>query len=79
MTYAGRHQSVGTPGSETPDTELVEAARAWAADDPDPQTRAELDAVIAAATSGDAAARDELADRMSTASRRPSGERRGWL
>ncbi|KGN41152.1 phospho-sugar mutase [Knoellia aerolata] len=65
MTYAGRHQSPGTPDSETPDAELVEAARAWAADDPDPQTRAELEAVIAAASGGDAAARDDLADRMS--------------
>ena len=49
----------------TPDPSLLDAARAWAADDPDPQTRAELEAVVQAATSGDAAATDDLADRMS--------------
>lgn len=33
-------------------TELLTAARAWAADDPDPQTRAELEAVIDAVEKG---------------------------
>jgi phosphomannomutase len=48
-----------------PDASLLEAARAWAADDPDPQTRAELEAVVDAASCGDAAATEDLADRMS--------------
>ena len=44
--------------------DLLTAARAWAQDDPDPVTRAELDAVIAAAQAGDEAAADDLADRF---------------
>lgn len=44
--------------------DLLAAARAWAADDPDPQTRAELEGLCAAAESGDAAAAEELADAM---------------
>jgi len=41
---------------------LITAARAWAAEDPDPATKAELEALIAAVIdSGD---RDELADRF---------------
>jgi len=39
-------------------TELIDRARAWAAEDPDPETRAELERVIAA---GDT---DDLADRF---------------
>ncbi len=39
-------------------TDLLAAARAWAAEDPDPQTRAELEALIAAEDL------DELADRF---------------
>ncbi len=42
------------------------AARAWLAQDPDAQTRAELAAVIAAAEAGDTAASDDLADRFDT-------------
>ena len=42
-------------------TPLVEHARAWAAEDPDEQTRAELDAVIAAAERGE---ETDLADRF---------------
>ena len=45
--------------------DLLDAARAWAADDPDPQTRAELEAVIAAASEGDEEAMADLADRFS--------------
>ena len=45
--------------------DLLDAARAWAADDPDPQTRAELEAVIAAASEGDEEAVTDLADRFS--------------
>ncbi len=43
---------------------LLAAARAWAADDPDPATRAELEDLADRAGSDDAA-RDELADAMS--------------
>ena len=46
-------------------TSLLADARAWAADDPDGQTRAELEAVIGAAEGGDEAARADLADRFS--------------
>ncbi|MCB1240730.1 MAG: phospho-sugar mutase, partial [Tetrasphaera sp.] len=44
---------------------VLEAARAWAADDPDPVTAAELDAIITAADGGDREAAEDLADRMS--------------
>jgi phosphomannomutase len=44
---------------------LLAAARAWAADDPDPVTRAELEGLADAAAGGDTAAHDELADAMS--------------
>jgi phosphomannomutase len=43
-------------------SELLTTARAWAADDPDPQTRAELESVIAAVESGGDDA--DLADRF---------------
>lgn len=43
-------------------TPLLTAARAWAADDPDPQTRAELEQVIAAVEAGGSEA--DLADRF---------------
>ena len=43
---------------------LRDAALRWLADDPDPATRAELQRVLAAALTGDAAAADDLADRM---------------
>ncbi|MFC7491520.1 MULTISPECIES: phospho-sugar mutase [unclassified Knoellia] len=67
MSYAARHESAPTVPSEagTENDELIAAARAWAADDPDPQTRAELEAVIDEAESGDAAAAADLLDRMS--------------
>jgi phosphomannomutase len=45
--------------SEQPD--LTTRARAWAAEDPDPQTRAELEALL---DRDDPAAREELADRF---------------
>ncbi|MGV1034538.1 MAG: phospho-sugar mutase [Microbacteriaceae bacterium] len=44
--------------------ELLAAARAWSAQDPDPVTRAEAEAIIAAAEAGDAAAQADLADRF---------------
>ena len=43
-------------------SDLLAAARAWAADDPDPQTRAELEAVIARVEDG--AESTDLADRF---------------
>ncbi len=48
------------------DGDLTERARAWVADDPDPQTRAELAALIDRASDGvdAAAARADLADRF---------------
>ncbi|WP_298582602.1 phospho-sugar mutase [uncultured Kocuria sp.] len=45
--------------------QLLDAARAWGAADPDPVTRAELAGLVEAAGTGDAAARAELADRFS--------------
>jgi phosphomannomutase len=41
---------------------LLDTARAWLAEDPDPVTAAELEALIAHAEAGDAEAIDELAD-----------------
>ncbi len=49
----------------TPLTELVTAARAWADDDPDPQTRDELRDLADRTVGGDDGAREELADAMS--------------
>ncbi|GAB6983667.1 phospho-sugar mutase [Nocardioides pyridinolyticus] len=43
-------------------TELLTSARAWAADDPDPQTRAELESAIAAVEAG--GSDEDLADRF---------------
>ena len=67
MTYAGRHESDGSAPSsaETEMSELLDAAGAWASDDPDLETRAELEAVIEAAGAGDVAAIEDLSDRMS--------------
>lgn len=45
--------------------ELVAQARSFAAEDPDTETRAELQALVARVEAGDAAARAELADRFS--------------
>jgi phosphomannomutase len=44
--------------------DLLERVTSWRDDDPDEMTRAELDAVLAAATSGDAEAGADLADRF---------------
>lgn len=46
-------------------TDLVEQARAFADEDPDPDSRAELETLVARVLAGDAAARTELADRFS--------------
>jgi phosphomannomutase len=52
-------------GGDAVSSDLLQAARAWAADDPDPVTRGELEALAAAAESGDHSAAEELADAMS--------------
>ncbi len=44
----------------------IDAAKAWHEQDPDPETRAELEALIPAAEAGDAAAMDALRDRFDT-------------
>jgi phosphomannomutase len=44
--------------------DTLAAARAWLAQDPDPVTRAELDALIARTVAGDAGAAADLADRF---------------
>ena len=41
---------------------LIDTARAWLAEDPDPATAADLAALIAKTQAGDAHAADELAD-----------------
>ncbi len=43
---------------------VLDAARTWAGDDPDPATRGELEGLVARAESGDDAAATELADAM---------------
>jgi len=50
--------------STDPHETVYAAARAWRDDDPDPTTRSELDALLAAAESGDEAAGADLADRF---------------
>ena len=55
------------PGQDTGDhaqDELLTRARAWLDDDPDEATRAELSALVDRAGGGDAAAREDLADRF---------------
>ncbi|MPZ94463.1 MAG: phospho-sugar mutase [Propionibacteriales bacterium] len=46
------------------DSDVLASARAWIAEDPDPDTRAELTALVAAVEGGDAEAAAELADRF---------------
>jgi phosphomannomutase len=50
--------------ADAPLADLLAAARAWAADDPDAVTRAQLDGLASAAESGDEAAAAELTDAM---------------
>jgi len=52
------------PGARDQGVDLRERARAWAADDPDPDTRAELERLLRRTEDGDAAAEDDLADRF---------------
>ncbi|MDF8263034.1 phospho-sugar mutase [Luteipulveratus flavus] len=51
--------------TEASDLSVLDEARAWVADDPDPATRAELEALVAAAEEGDDTARADLQDRFS--------------
>ncbi|KQS14846.1 phosphomannomutase [Curtobacterium sp. Leaf183] len=51
-------------GDLVTDTTPLDAARAWLVQDPDPETRDELDAVVAAAGSGDATALAVLHERF---------------
>jgi len=53
-----------TPPAYAAPLELLERATSWRDDDPDAATRAELDAVIEAAASGDAEVGADLADRF---------------
>lgn len=48
----------------TTDPALLDAARTWIAEDPDPRTREELEQVLARVEAGDAAAAADLADRF---------------
>lgn len=51
-------------GADAAGTAVLDAARAWLAQDPDEVTRAELSAIVDAAASGDEAASADLADRF---------------
>lgn len=50
--------------SASENAELIPQARTWLAEDPDPDTRAELEALLAAVEAGDTAAADDLAARF---------------
>jgi phosphomannomutase len=52
----------GAPGPVVPDPTLLDRARAWLSDDPDPDTRTALDRLLDAAGSGDEGAAVELID-----------------
>ncbi len=52
------------PQTNEVETQRVALAEAWIAQDPDPETRAELAALVEAVRSGDATAASELADRF---------------
>ncbi len=65
MTGAEEPATGVTTGSTSPAVPL-EAARSWLAQDPDPETRDELTAVIAAAEGGDPSAEADLVDRFGT-------------
>ncbi|MFF2370016.1 phospho-sugar mutase [Agromyces sp. NPDC058110] len=57
--------SSGSPSTPSvDDARRIDLARAWAAQDPDPETRVELDELVARVQSGDAAASADLADRF---------------
>ncbi len=50
------------PGPTAPTAALLDTARGWLAEDPDPATAAELSALLSRAEAGDADAAEELAD-----------------
>ncbi|WP_461474618.1 phospho-sugar mutase [Microbacterium sp. HJ5] len=54
------------PAGATDEASVLDRARAWLAQDPDSETRAELRAVIEAAEAGDDAATADLEDRFAT-------------
>ena len=60
------------PQTNAADAERLALAEAWIAQDPDPETRAELAALVEGARTGDARAADELAAQA----RRAEGETR---
>ena len=66
MTYAGRHESADSSASSpvAEHSDLLQAAQAWLDDDPDEQTRDELQSVLDAAGGGDDAALADLSDRF---------------
>ncbi len=53
-------------GQAPRDEALLDAARAWLEQDPDPVTRAELESIVGAAESGSAAHLDDLQNRFAT-------------
>jgi phosphomannomutase len=61
---AAAPKTAATPSAYVAPLKLLERATSWRDDDPDAATRAELDAVIAAAAAGDAEAGADLADRF---------------
>lgn len=63
--YAGRHGSTERADREDFVNELLEVARAWQADDPDPATRTELAALLERAEAGDDVSASEIEDRFS--------------
>ena len=63
--YRGRHVAGDAHSSPEGLDELVNVARWWIDDDPDPTTRDELRSVITAVRAGDEGAADDLADRFS--------------
>jgi phosphomannomutase len=52
------------PPTSEPDPDLLDRARTWLADDPDPDTRRELADLVDRVESGDPAARHDVADRF---------------
>ena len=63
MTYAGAHKGTQLTDDDAV-AELIEVASAWLADDPDEDTRAELEFIIARAGEGDPAGIAHLRDRF---------------
>jgi phosphomannomutase len=56
----------GAPASRASSGDVIAQARAWLAQDPDPQTRAELEDLLGRVESGDEGAHAGLADRFGT-------------